>query len=83
MLMGTADKVPEPPPVATVFAEDLPEAERNAAATNNPGGLSNLGNTCYLNSTLQCLRVIPEVSTSLQKCAPPAPLRPHHNPPTH
>lgn len=66
MLMGTADKLADPPPVATVFAEDLPAAEV-ASGSNNPGGLSNLGNTCYLNSSLQCLRVIPEVSTCLQR----------------
>ena len=40
MLMGTADKVPEPPPVATVFAEDMPAIEVAAMETENPGGLS-------------------------------------------
>ena len=67
MLMGSADKVPEPPPVATVFAEDLPAVEVASLMTDNPGGLSNLGNTCYLNSTLQCMKTIPELSASLQK----------------
>jgi hypothetical protein len=69
MLMGSAEKVPEPPPVATVFAEDLPAQEVASMATDNPGGLSNLGNTCYLNSTLQCMKAIPELTGSLQKCA--------------
>jgi len=67
MLMGSAEKVPEPPPVATVFAEDLPAQEVASMATDNPGGLSNLGNTCYLNSTLQCMKAIPELTGSLQK----------------
>ena len=72
MLMGTADKLPEPPAEKTVFVEvwppgpslsllsphlnlpwqDLPPAEI-AAKNTNPGGLANLGNTCYLNSSLQ------------------------------
>ena len=67
MLMGSADKVPEPPPVATVFAEDMPADDVAAMQTDNPGGLTNLGNTCYLNSTLQCMKAIPELTTSLQK----------------
>jgi len=70
MLMGTADKVPEPPPVTTVFAEDLPDVEVASMQTSNPGGLSNLGNTCYLNSTLQCMKAIPEFTTSLAKFQP-------------
>merc|ERR1719375_1450518 len=43
MLMGSAEKVPEPPP-ATVFAEDLPQVQVAAMETTNPGGLTNLGN---------------------------------------
>lgn len=66
MLMGSAEKAPEAPKEATVFAEDMPAVDVAALATDNPGGLSNLGNTCYLNSSLQCMKAIPELTSALQ-----------------
>jgi ubiquitin C-terminal hydrolase len=31
-----------------------------------PAGLTNLGNTCYMNATLQCLKTVPEFCNALQ-----------------
>ena len=66
MLMGSADVLAAAPETPTVFAEDLPKESVDAMLTDNPGGLTNLGNTCYLNSSLQCLKAIPELTTSLK-----------------
>lgn len=49
------------------FVEDMTEAERAAQHNATPAGLVNLGNTCYLNSTLQTLRSIPELQDALVK----------------
>ena len=67
LLMGTADEALllqlQPPTTKTIFLEDM--KEEDIAAMADPAGLVNLGNTCYLNSVLQCLRVIPQFQSAL------------------
>ena len=77
MMMGTAEeqglKEPDKP---IVFLEDMtPEqiAEANHAKAQIvlPAGLENLGNTCYMNSTVQCLSRVKELKQALKKMKPP------------
>eukprot|EP00494_Astrolonche_serrata_P026686 UN26949 len=50
-----------------VFAEDMTAADLSKIQSLNPGGMENLGNTCYLNATVQCLKAIPEFNQALRR----------------
>lgn len=67
LLMGSASKL-SGPKKKTVFLEDLPANE--VAKVLEPSGLVNLGNTCYMNSVVQCLRAVPELRKGIANYTP-------------
>ncbi|KAI8815403.1 hypothetical protein BJ742DRAFT_783447 [Cladochytrium replicatum] len=67
-MLGSAGEIPiaKPPPQPVMFMEDMTDTQI-AQALKLPAGMVNLGNTCYMNATVQCLRAIPELSVALHK----------------
>ncbi|CAN6632121.1 ubiquitin carboxyl-terminal hydrolase 6 [Trichomonascus vanleenenianus] len=65
MMLGTAGELPKAPVTPQQFIEDM-TASQIAEKKPSPSGLVNTGNTCYMNSTLQALRVVPELQDSLK-----------------
>lgn len=66
MVLGTPDKdLPASKPNQKVFLEDFNENQL-VKVSHDPSGLVNLGNTCYLNSSLQTIFSLQDISKKIE-----------------
>ena len=66
MMLGSAEDLPKSPVVKHQFVEDMSDSQI-ATKQKFPNGLTNVGNTCYLNSALQAMKTVPELQLELEK----------------
>lgn len=65
VVMGSRDEdALQEPAQQPTFMEDLSE-DQTSAALDMPVGIKNLGNTCYLNAVVQCIKTVPEIHKSI------------------
>jgi len=70
IMMGSRDEdMLQEPASRPVFLEDMTEEQSNVAM-DMPAGITNLGNTCYLNATIQCFKTVPELKKAILEFAP-------------
>lgn len=65
-LYGTNEVLAAAPKEKIIFIEDMTEAQRALNRVSLPCGLENLGNTCYLNSTVQAIRACTDFKRDLK-----------------